>query len=128
MVECRWERVALGAGSVGIFLPPGWLCAAVAFACSHLVDMACDKLVEAHEGGWGDAGWVEVGYQGWEILGPSLQKSQLGALSERSVLSGHQGRRGYVRARGGGRFEDERETGQPLREGSILLARPVPLT
>ena len=50
MLKCLPRGGTLRAGVVGFFVEPRRVCGEVTFACSHLVNPACDKLVKPHEG------------------------------------------------------------------------------
>ena len=81
---------------------PGRVCCQIALTGSHLMDAACNELVQAHEGVGGEAGWVGIVLRGREICSPSFQEFLLDSPSEGRICSGNQGGGGYVCARRGG--------------------------
>ena len=87
------------------------------FAGSHLMDAACNELVEAHEGGRCEAGRKRVVFRGREVFCPTIQELLPGPLSKGHICLGHKGRGGYVRAEWGGHLESQWKAGEAFSVG-----------
>ena len=106
MCEALGGRAAAGASVIGKRAPPGGVYCEIAFACSHLMDSSGDKLVQAHEGMWGELRQIGVVFRSWVKGFPVSQKVVTGPLLEGEICLQHELGWRYVNSRGRERVED----------------------
>ena len=72
MFECLRGGGTAGACCVWVFIVPGGVSGQVTFSQPHLMDPACNKLVQAHERVRGESQRVGVVGGGGQIFCPSV--------------------------------------------------------
>ena len=125
MGEVLGGRGAAGAGAVREFTPSGGMCGQVAFTCSHLMYSARDKLVQPHEGVWGESGLVGVIIGGWVMGRPVGHKGVAGSLLEGGVRLEHELGWGYVCPGRRGSVEDHGEACESFKKGDDKVTHGV---